>query len=151
MKKCLNYGKVKSRGTRPEKAVRKILRALHVKYRLNVSGMPGTPDIVIDTHRTVVFVHGCFWHGHGCANFAMPVVNRAEWSRNIDTNIKRDARACLALRKAGWMILIVWECEVSQSPELVAARLSKILGMDRDPRKKLPERWGKKTWSMRRI
>ena len=109
--------RVKGRDTGPELAVRRILRAAGVGYRLGGSGLPGRPDLVMKGRRTVLFVHGCFWHGHDCARGARkPKANAAYWSGKIDRNRARDAVATAALEDAGWRVITVWECEM-KAPE----------------------------------
>ncbi|MBU1385843.1 MAG: very short patch repair endonuclease [Alphaproteobacteria bacterium] len=103
--------RVKGRDTAPELAVRRILRAAGVGYRLGGAGLPGRPDLVMQGRRAVVFVHGCFWHGHDCARGArQPKANAAYWTAKIDRNRARDAASRAALETAGWRVVTVWEC-----------------------------------------
>jgi DNA mismatch endonuclease (patch repair protein) len=103
--------RVKGRDTTPELAVRRILRAAGIGYRLGGSGLPGRPDVVMKGRRAVVFVHGCFWHGHDCPRGARrPKANAAYWIAKIDRNRARDAASETALRAAGWRVVTVWEC-----------------------------------------
>ena len=103
--------RVKGRDTGPELAVRHILRAAGIGYRLGGRGLPGRPDLVMKGRRTAVFVHGCFWHGHDCARGArQPKANAAYWTAKIDRNRARDAAARAALESAGWRVVTVWEC-----------------------------------------
>lgn len=103
--------RVKGRDTRPELAVRRALRAAAIGYRLGGAGLPGRPDLVMKGRRTVVFVHGCFWHGHDCPRGARaPKANAGYWSAKIARNRARDAAAEAALRAAGWRVITVWEC-----------------------------------------
>jgi DNA mismatch endonuclease, patch repair protein len=105
--------RVKSRDTGPELAVRRILRAAGVGYRLGGAGLPGRPDLVMKGRRVVVFVHGCFWHGHDCPRGARkPKANAAYWSAKIDRNRARDGGSRAALEGAGWRVITVWECEM---------------------------------------
>jgi len=107
---------VRSADTRPEIALRKALFAKGFRYRVNVRGLPGRPDIVFPARQAVVFVHGCFWHGHDCKRGARtPKTNAAYWRSKIARNIARDERAVAALRAAGWRVRIVWECELKAS------------------------------------
>ena len=102
---------VKSRDTTPELAVRRILRAAGIGYRLGGRGLPGRPDLVMPGRRVSVFVHGCFWHGHDCARGArQPRANAAYWTAKIGRNRTRDAVATAALESAGWRVVTVWEC-----------------------------------------
>lgn len=103
--------RVKGRDTGPELAVRRILRAAGIGYRLGGGGLPGKPDMVMKGRRTAVFVHGCFWHGHDCPRGARkPKANAAYWSAKIARNRDRDATARSALNATGWRVVTVWEC-----------------------------------------
>ena len=103
--------RVKGRDTGPELAVRRILRAAGIGYRLGGGGLPGRPDLVMKGRRTAVFVHGCFWHGHDCPRGARePKANAAYWKAKIDRNRARDAAARSALEADGWRVVTVWEC-----------------------------------------
>jgi DNA mismatch endonuclease (patch repair protein) len=105
--------RVKGRGTAPELIVRRRLWALGARYRLNRADLPGKPDIVLAGRRLAIFVHGCFWHGHDCARGArVPKANRDYWVAKIAANRGRDAASGEALRKAGWRVAVVWECEL---------------------------------------
>lgn len=106
--------------TKPEIVVRKLLHAMGFRYRLHVRRLAGTPDIVLPRHRKVIFVHGCFWHGHeGCARSKRPATNKKFWNTKIDANIDRDRRAREELANAGWGVLVVWECETRERNNLV--------------------------------
>jgi len=103
--------RVRGRDTGPELAVRRILRAAGIGYRLGGGGLPGRPDLVMKGRRTAVFVHGCFWHGHDCPRGGrQPKANAAYWTAKIDRNRARDAAARAALETAGWRVVTVWEC-----------------------------------------
>ena len=103
--------RVKGRDTTPEIAVRRILRAAGIGYRLGGGGLPGRPDLVMKGRRVAIFVHGCFWHGHDCRRGARaPTANAAYWSAKIRRNRARDAAAAAALSEAGWRVVTVWEC-----------------------------------------
>ena len=105
--------RVKGRDTAPELAVRRILRAAGVGYRLGGADLPGRPDLVMKGRRVAVFVHGCFWHGHDCARGArQPKANAAYWTAKIARNRARDAAARAALEASGWRVVTVWECEM---------------------------------------
>lgn len=105
--------RVKGRDTAPELAVRRVLRAAGVGYRLGGCGLPGRPDVVMKGRRTVIFVHGCFWHGHDCARGArQPKSNAGYWIAKINRNRARDAAAQTALEAGGWRVLTVWECRM---------------------------------------
>lgn len=117
---------VKSRDTGPELKVRAAVRALGYarRYRLNGAALPGKPDLVFGRLRKVIFVHGCFWHGHDCKRGARaPKDNAAYWRTKIERNRARDAASLKTLRREGWSPLVVWECETRE-----AASLSRKLG-----------------------
>lgn len=106
---------IKSSGTKPEKLVRKYLFSKGLRYRKNVRTLPGKPDIVLPKYKTIVFVNGCFWHGHeGCKYFVMPKTNVEFWSKKILTNVARDAETYKELQNMGWNVLIVWECQLKK-------------------------------------
>lgn len=98
--------------TEPELIIRRVLRGLGLRYRAHLVSLPGKPDIVIPAHRTVIRVHGCFWHGHKCRRGRLPASNRSYWRAKINTNRLRDRRTEAQLRKLGWSVLTVWECQV---------------------------------------
>ena len=103
--------RVKGRDTGPELAVRKLIWSLGGRYRLNRADLPGKPDIVMPGRRLVIFVHGCFWHGHDCARGArVPKANRDYWTAKVARNRARDTAARAALELAGWRVEVVWEC-----------------------------------------
>ncbi|MDP3029275.1 MAG: very short patch repair endonuclease [Deltaproteobacteria bacterium] len=115
--------RISGSNTKPEIVVRKILYGLGFRYRLNVRKLPGTPDIVLSKHNKVVFVHGCFWHGHkGCKRSERPTTNVAFWNRKIDKNIDRDKKSLKELRRLGWKPLVIWECQ-TKKPESLGKRL----------------------------
>lgn len=104
---------VKSVDTKPEIALRKALHARGFRYRLYAQHLPGKPDLVFARWRAVIFVHGCFWHGHTCARGRrVPKTNRAYWTAKIARNKARDAAVANALTAAGWRVRVVWECEL---------------------------------------
>ncbi len=109
--KCMSA--IKSRDTKPELIVRKYLFRLGFRYRLNHSRLPGHPDIVLRKYRTVVFVNGCFWHGHeGCNLYSMPKTNTEFWKNKIQRNIQRDREERLKLASMGWHSITIWECQL---------------------------------------
>ena len=104
---------VKGRDTEPELIVRRYLHARGLRYRVNVKSLPGSPDIVLRRFHTVVFVDGCFWHGHeGCRFFKLPASNELFWRHKIATNFARDFANNADLRLAGWRVIRVWECDI---------------------------------------
>lgn len=105
---------IRGRDTKPEMTVRKYLHANGLRYRIAPKSLPGKPDIVLPKYRTVVFVHGCFWHRHeGCRYAATPASNPDFWQSKFKENIARDERVRRMLVEAGWRVLVVWECEVT--------------------------------------
>lgn len=114
---------VKRKDTAPELAVRRFLHAAGIRYRLHVASLPGRPDIVATKRRTVVFVHGCFWHGHDCAHGRVPAKANSEfWAQKIEANRARDGRKSAALRALGWHVETIWECECGKGGKLAALR-----------------------------
>lgn len=119
--------KIRGKNAAPELVVRQLLWASGLRYRLHVTELPGTPDIVLKRFRTAIFVHGCFWHRHCCARGrSMPTSRRAFWRKKFEANQKRDQENARRLRTLGWKVLVVWECE-TRSPFRLAARLSRSL------------------------
>ncbi len=107
---------IRGRNTKPELVVRRGLHAAGFRFRLHRADLPGRPDVVLPKHRVVIFVHGCFWHGHeGCANFRMPMTNSEFWQEKIGRNVERDRTVIKALRNRRWRILVVWECQTRRS------------------------------------
>jgi DNA mismatch endonuclease (patch repair protein) len=112
---------VKSKGTKPELAVRQLISRCRVRYQLHRSDLPGTPDLTIVNRRKVVFVNGCFWHGHTCVRGSrVPVQNREYWVEKILRNKKRDRETARQLKRLTWQHLIIWECELRNMPRLRA-------------------------------
>lgn len=112
---------IKSKDTAPELTVRRYLHAAGYRFRLHRADLPGRPDIVLPKHKAVIFVHGCFWHQHSsknCRNGKLPQSNTAYWTPKLSRNLERDTAAAAALRKAGWRVLTVWECETKLSDKL---------------------------------
>ena len=104
---------VRNRDTTPELVVRRFVRALGYRYRLNVSTLPGRPDLVFHSLRKVIFVHGCFWHGHNCrAGLNRPRSNQSYWVQKLTRNKLRDATRRARLRALGWKVLTIWECQL---------------------------------------
>ena len=111
-----NMSMIKSAGTKPEEMVRKYLFSRGLRYRKNVRSLPGKPDIVLRKYKTVVFVNGCFWHGHSnCKYFVMPKSNVEFWQEKISRTIMRDNEAYVKLADLGWNILTIWECQLKKN------------------------------------
>ncbi len=106
---------VKGKETKPEISVRKFLFSKGFRYRKNSKALPGTPDIVLTKYRTVVFVNGCFWHGHkNCLAATSPKSNQDYWLNKIEANKTRDIKKLKALKKLGWRTMVIWECEIKR-------------------------------------
>ena len=119
--------RVKGRDTAPELKVRKALTALGVRYRLNRKDLPGSPDIVMAGRRLVIFVHGCFWHGHDCTRGSrVPKANQEYWLAKVARNKARDAAAEAALIQRGWRVETIWECDLKDA-EALQVRLETML------------------------
>ena len=108
-----NMSRICGKNTKPEEMVRKYLFSRGLSYRKNDKKLPGKPDIVLPKYRTIVFVHGCFWHMHeGCRYFVLPSTNTEFWKNKLEGNRERDRKVQNELKDAGWRVLIVWECEL---------------------------------------
>lgn len=101
---------IRGKDTQPEKRIRSALHALGYRYRLHVTTVPGKPDLVFPARRAVIFVNGCFWHGHNCPLFKVPSTRPDFWTQKIEANRKRDRRVRDQLEQGGWRHLTVWEC-----------------------------------------
>lgn len=122
--------RVRSKDSRPEMIVRRAAHALGYRYRLHRRDLPGTPDLVFGPRKKVVFVHGCFWHGHGCKLGARLPKTRVEfWTAKIARNVERDAQARQRLGDLGWLSLVLWECELNDR-EGLDRRLIEFLGAE---------------------
>ena len=118
---------VKGADTGPELLVRSVVHRMGYRFRVHRRDLPGNPDIVLPRHRKVIFVHGCFWHGHnGCRRAKRPATNETFWNSKLDGNIERDKRFKKELRRLGWKVLVVWECE-TRRPEKLISKLSTFL------------------------
>jgi len=128
-----NMSQIKGRNTKPEMLVRKFLFANGYRYKLNDKTLPGKPDIVLPKYKTVIFVHGCFWHGHkylpgrqtGCKYFVVPKTRTDWWLNKINGNIANDTKVVKALKKDGWKIITIWECNLK--PAKVEKTLNTLL------------------------
>ena len=103
---------VRAKNTKLEIEVRKRLFAQGFRYRLHARNLPGTPDMVLPKHSTVIFIHGCFWHYHGCSRSTIPASRSNWWRKKLEDNRDRDTKALTELRNNGWRVAIVWECSV---------------------------------------
>jgi DNA mismatch endonuclease, patch repair protein len=109
---------VPQRSTTPEKLVRRALRRLELRFRLNDRKLPGSPDIVVPRYRTAIFVHGCFWHRHGCSRTTSPRTREVFWSDKFKRNVERDRVNARELRALGWRVIVVWECSTADEVRL---------------------------------
>ena len=109
--RCMSH--IKGKDTKPEMLVRRYLHSRGYRYRVNVRRLPGTPDIVLLKYRTVIFINGCFWHGHeDCKHFVLPKSNSQFWQKKIERNKQRDIEKRIQLRRLGWHTIIIWGCEL---------------------------------------
>lgn len=124
--RSVRMSRIRSRNTAPEIALRKELHAHGFRFRLN-GKLPGKPDIILPMYRTVVFVHGCFWHRHtGCKIATTPKSNTEFWVEKFGRNVSRDARVSAELRELGWKVLVAWECELG-SPQKTKAAAERLV------------------------
>ncbi len=108
-----NMSRIKGKDTKPELLVRRFLHAQGFRYKLHDKNLPGKPDIVLPKYQTVIFIHGCFWHGHkNCKYFSVPKTRSEWWLNKIEGNKRNDRKASTALKKQGWKIITVWECQL---------------------------------------
>ncbi len=122
--RSFNMSRIHSKDTKPEGIVRKYLFSQGFRYRKNDKRLPGSPDIVLPKYHTVIFVNGCFWHGHeGCSFFVWPKSNVEFWKNKINTNVERDHRQRSELEALGWQVIVIWECELKQHFEETMAKL----------------------------
>lgn len=114
-----NMSRIRSKNTKPELLVRSLLHRMGYRFRLHRKDLPGKPDIVLPKYKTVIFVNGCFWHRHkGCKRCTTPSSNEKYWQTKFERNVKKDRINQSELKKLGWKILIIWECEIADSARL---------------------------------
>lgn len=119
--------RIRSRDTKPERVVRSCVHGLGYRFRLHNKKLPGSPDVVLKRLRTVIFVHGCFWHRHqGCKDCSTPKTRVDFWQAKFDANRARDAQAISALTRDNWCVVVIWECE-TEAPLRLAAKLRRLL------------------------
>ena len=119
--------RVKGRDTKPEMLVRSFVHRMGFRFRVHRRDLPGNPDIVLPRHGKAIFVHGCFWHGHKrCPRSKRPTTNKRFWNEKLDGNIERDKRFQGKLRRMGWKVLVVWQCETHR-PENLLGKLERFL------------------------
>ena len=120
-----NMSRIRGRDTIPERKLRSYLHRLGFRFRVHETKLPGKPDVVLPKYRTVIFVHGCFWHRHdGCKHAATPKSNEFFWLEKFRGTLERDERNSNALRKLGWQVIIAWECEINSDVDQVAQRIA---------------------------
>jgi len=118
---------IRGKDTKPELIVRRYLHQLGFRFRLHVRQLPGAPDLLLPKYRTVIFVHGCFWHQHhGCKYAAKPKSNATFWQNKLAANVERDAKVLAALRADQWRVIVIWECEINED------RLAHLVSQLRD-------------------
>ncbi len=125
-----NMRRIKSTGMKPELLVRSLVHGMGYRYRLHRRDLPGKPDLVFATRRNVIFVHGCFWHGHddpACRDGRTPRSNESYWLPKLTRNKERDAASVAALEATGWGVLVIWECETHDA-EALKMRVETFLG-----------------------
>jgi DNA mismatch endonuclease, patch repair protein len=121
-----NMSRIKGKDTKPEMLVRRFLHAQGFRYRLHVKNLPGKPDIVLPKYKTIIFIHGCFWHGHeGCKYYVVPKTRTEWWLNKINGNVENDKKATKALKKEGWKIITLWECDLK--PTFIDKTLTSLL------------------------
>ena len=110
-----NMSRIRAKDTKPELIIRSVLHRFGYRFRLHRKDLPGKPDIVMSKYKTVIFVHGCFWHRHeNCREASRPKTNSEYWEAKINRNIERDNNNVTLLQKEGWNVIIIWECEISK-------------------------------------
>lgn len=120
-------GRIRSRNTKPELLVRRMLHAQGLRFRLHRNDLPGQPDIVMPKHRLAIFVHGCFWHQHpNCRLASKPKSRQDYWGPKLAANVERDAHAAAQLQALGWSIVTIWECH-TRNPDKLSAAISEIV------------------------
>ena len=111
-----NMSQIKAKNTKPEMIVRKFLHAQGLRYKLHDKTLPGKPDLVLPKYKTVLFIDGCFWHGHAnCKDYVVPKTRTEWWLNKINRNKSNDANAVKALRKEGWTVISIWECDLKSA------------------------------------
>lgn len=120
-----NMQMIKGKNTKPELLVRKFLHAQGFRYKLHDKSLPGKPDLVLPKYKTVIFIHGCFWHGHeGCKYYVVPKTRTEWWLNKINGNIANDVKAIETLEKDGWKVITIWECNLK--PALIETTLTSL-------------------------
>lgn len=127
-----NMSRIRSKDTKPEMIVRRFLHKNGLRFRLHVKDLPGKPDIVLPKFKTVIFVNGCFWHGHqNCRYFVKPLTRNDYWIKKIEKNITRDDKAKKTLKELNWEIEIMWECQLKKNSEHLENLLKNLKSRER--------------------
>ena len=131
-RRSANMRKIRSTDTSPELAVRRLVHSLGYRFRLHRKDLPGKPDLVFPSRRKVIFVHGCFWHQHrNCIDGRVPKSRRDYWIAKLQRNVERDLQSQRRLRRAGWSVMTIWECQ-TKDPELLKQRITRFLEKQKD-------------------
>lgn len=126
-KRSAIMARIKGQNTKPEILVRKLVHSLGFRFRIHQNTIPGKPDLVLPRHEKIIFVHGCFWHGHvGCSRGDLPSTNIEFWEKKILGNRKRDTRVRAKLNRGGWQVLVIWQCQ-TKDIESLTRRLKRFL------------------------
>ena len=143
LERSVLMGRIRGVDTKPELFVRRALHALGYRFRVHVRSLPGTPDVAFPRRRKAVFVHGCFWHRHGCGKTYAPKSRKQFWQRKFATNVARDKRAQERLARDGWRFFVAWECEIGVAPaERARARTGAAISHSRSCGTPAPSRHG---------
>ncbi|MGF9562953.1 very short patch repair endonuclease [Neorhizobium sp. BT27B] len=129
-RRSANMARIKGKNTKPEMVVRRLVHALGYRYRLHRKDLPGKPDLVFESRKAVIFVHGCFWHQHAdpqCRNSVLPKTRVEFWRAKLERNVERDAENLRALERLGYRVLVIWECGI-KTPDILAEELETFLG-----------------------
>jgi DNA mismatch endonuclease (patch repair protein) len=125
--RSFNMSQIRDKNTKPEIIIRSIVHRMGFRFRLHDKNLPGKPDIVLPRHKNIIFIHGCFWHLHNCKyGQVTPATNAAFWQNKRQSNKTRDKRNMAQLKKFGWNILVIWECQL-ETPVKVSGRLQLFL------------------------
>ncbi len=133
-KRSWNMGRIKGFNTKPEKIVRSLLHGMGFRFRLHRKDLPGKPDIVLPKYKTVVFVHGCYWHRHAGCKYAYTPKSRVDfWMAKFEGTVKRDGKNYRLLRELGWNVIVVWECELKNIGKVSEKLLRELSSRDLQP------------------
>lgn len=117
-KRSWNMSRIRSQNTKPELQLRKVLHGMGFRYRLHDKKLPGSPDLVFPKYKAVIFVHGCFWHRHGCKQTTTPSTRKDFWETKFKANTERDKKNIQSLQDIGWRVMVVWECELENAGKI---------------------------------